>query len=411
MALFVKQRYRFMEVWLFALLFLSVEAFDLIPLAGVLDPNACFGYSVFVLFILFTFYIRIPIWDIHKCMGPVIWWIIGVFLSFVSSKLFYEQNYYRSFLTNRHMLMIFAVPVLYSVRPTLKEIRRAFNGFSVMYLILTIMVSFVDPYLVAQSETTDFIQEGDYVHVLIGIRLIVIALILSLNESRKKLSVVNLAWVLFNFFVIFLVQNRTALIASVIIVFIAIRQTKDARSRLVGTFLGIVMAIVMLVYTAAQFDFLIQQTIEQLADPEYNRNKAWAYMFATREPARYFLGDGMISLYTSPLMKQLHEQGIYHSDVGIFGFWNQYGVITALTIFVLFCKGLAKKRGFVVNAISTFFLVGLPTLSYFGMYETIVPLSIYIYLYFVMLEDPKFDTMPPKYYYDVHGQRYRSIAG
>lgn len=410
MALFVKEKYRFMELWLLALLFLSVEVFDLVPLTRIMNPNACFGYSILILFIMFTFYIRIPIWDIRKCMGPVLWLLGGVVLSFIPSKLFFEQDFYRSFLTNRHMLMIMAVPVLYAVHPTLKEVRRAFNAFSVLYFTLTLMVTFVDPYLVPHSDVTDFIQEGDYVHVLTGIRLIVIALILSLNEIRKKLTIKGVLWVIFHFIVIFTVQNRTALLTALIVIFMAIRQTKDARGRLIGTFLGSVMLLLMLIYTTAQFDFLIQQTIEQLTDPEYNRNKAWAYMFSTREPIRYLLGDGFISLHSSPLMTILQDQGIYFSDVGIIGFWNQYGVISAMTLLVLFFRSLGRKYGYVVNAISVFFIIGLPTLSYFGMYETLVPLSIYIYLYFVMREDPKYDTPPVKYVYDAHGQRYRSIA-
>ncbi len=410
MALFVRQKYRFMEIWLFALLFMSVEAFGLIPMQPILPPNACFGYTILLLFILFTFYIRIPIWNIYKCMGPVLWLLGGVILSFISSKLFFEQDYYQSFLTNRHMLTIMAVPVLYAVRPTLKELRRAFNAFSVLYLFLTISVTFIHPYLVPHSDVADFIQEGDYVHVLTGIRLIGIALILSLNECRKKLSVINLIWVVFHFGVIFLVQNRITLFTALIVIFMAIRQTKDARGRLIGTFLGILMAFLMMIYTAAQFDFLIQQTIEQLADPEYNRNKAYAYMFATREPIRYLLGDGFISLHANPLMTILQDQGIYFSDVGMIGFWNQYGIVATLSLLVVMFKGLGRKRGYIVNAISVFFLIGLPTLSYFGMYETLVPLSIYYYLYFVMKEDPKYDVMPPKYVYDVHGQRYRSIA-
>lgn len=401
-----------MGLWLFILLILSVEVFNLVGVAGILGPNSCFGYSLGILFFLFTFCIRIPVWNIKNCMWPVIWIMIGTVLSYIPANLYYDQLYSRSFLTNRHMLMIWMVPVLYAVRPTLKEIRQAFYGFAVVYFVLSLTVTYIDPYMIPHSDSEPFVEEGDFVHILPGIRLVFIALILAMNECRKQLTTRTFLWAFFIFGVVFMVQNRTSLLAAVIIIFMGIRRADNAKGRLTGTAIGIILAIIMALYTATQWDYLIQQTIEELSDPEYNRNKAYTYMFAPRDLVRYLLGDGFISSYSSPLMPRLQESGIFFSDVGMIGFWNQYGVISTAALLIYFFKGLARRRGYVVNALSVFYLVGIPSLSYFGMYSTLVPLSISIYLYFVMSENPSYDTSPGKYTIDVHGRKayYRSIA-
>lgn len=401
-----------MGLWLFILLLFSVEVFNLNAVSGFLGPNSCYGYSLGLLFLLFTFCISIPIWDLRKCMWPVIWIMVGTALSFIPANIYYGQYYSRSFLTNRHMFMIWMVPVLYAVRPTLREIRQAFYAFAVVYFVLALTVTFIDPYMIPHSDTEPFVEEGDFIHILPGIRILVIALILAMNECRKHLTIKTFLIVFFMFIVVFMVQNRTSLLTSFIIIFMGIRRSANAKGRLMGTAIGIVLVILMAIYTATQWDYLIQQTIEELSDPEYNRNKAYAYMFSERDLVRYILGDGFISSYSHPLIPRLQENGIFYSDVGMIGFWNQYGIVTTLSLLVMFCKGLASKRGYIVNAISVFFLIGIPSLSYWGMYATLVPLSIYIYLYFIMTEKPEFDTMPYKVRFDVHGKRvkYRSIS-
>ena len=407
-----KKGYRLMGLWLFILLVLSVEVFNLNAVSGFLHPNACFGFSLGMLFLLFTFFIRIPVWDIGKSMGPVIWMTVGTVLTFIPAFYYYGQDFSRSFLTNRHMFMIWMIPILYAIRPTLREVRQAFYAFTVLFFILSLVVTFVDPYLIPHNESEPFVEEGDFVHILPGIRLLVIALVLSLNEFRKNQSVKNLLWALFIFGVIFMVQNRTALLASLVIIFLAVRRADSNKGRLVGTAFGILLGLVMVVYTATQWDYLIQKTIEELSDPEYNRNKAYMYMFAERNLTRYILGDGFISTYIHPLMTQLQDSGIFFSDVGMIGFWNQYGVVPTIALLVYFVKGLAPKRGYIVNSLSIFFLVGIPSLSYFGMYATLVPLGFFFYLYFVMSENPNYDVRPSRTHYDVHTEKrvFRSIS-
>ncbi len=405
---FHKEKPRFMGLWLLLMLLLSVTFFELIPLQGILSPNQCFGYQILLLFILFTFYNRTNIWEIARCMKPVWWILAGVALSFVSANMYYHQNYMRSILTNRHMLVVMALPVIYAVKPTLREIRFAFNAFSVIFLVTTIVATFILPGLLPVRDQFQIVQEEDFVRTLPGIRLIVIAMILSMNECRKKLTIGDFFWTVFQFGIVFLVQNRTSLLAAVIILFIGIRTTRSASGRMIGSLLGVFLAFILLFYTASQWDFLIQQTIDELSDPEYNRNRAYSYMFAHRQFYRIVLGDGFISAFTHPIMELLREQGIYHSDVGLIGVWNQYGIVTAGTMLVMIAKGLSSKKNYIVNATAVYFLVGTISLSYFTMAETMIPFCLFLYFYY-MSDVPGFDTQPVSYSWTATGQRYRSI--
>ena len=379
MKLFEKKKYRFMELWLLALLLMAAEMFGLVPFMSVLPPNACFGFSLFILFILFTFYIRIPIWDIPKCSKPLLLFLATVVLSYIPAHIYFGQSYFQSFLTNRHMLLILSFPVMYCVRPTLKELRRAFYMFSIIYLITTLVVTFWDPNLIILPDGVPFKQETDFVHTLPGIRLASIAFILSVNEFRKKVTVSSSFWVVFHLALLYL-----------------------------G--FGIVLGMLLLVYTAAQWEILVEETIEQLLDPEYNRNKAFTYVFSHRDWIRHLLGDSLISTNVHPLMLRLQEDGVFFSDIGLIGFWNQYGVLGTLTILVTIFKGLSKNRPFLVRGVALYFLVGIATLSYFAIFESLFVLSLYWYLYFILREQPSFDTLPPRKIYSYTGRRFRSIS-
>lgn len=410
MRLFEKKKYRFMEFWLLALLLLSVELFGLVPFMSILPPNACFGFSLFILFILFTFYIRIPIWDIPKCSKPLLLFLATVVLSYIPAHLYFGQPYFQSFLTNRHMLLILSFPVLYCVRPTLKELRRAFYMFSIIYLLATLTVTFWDPHLIILPDGVPFKAEDDFVHTLPGIRLASMAFILSVNEFRKKVSISSSFWMVFHLLLLYLVQNRTSLLAAVLILIIGIRMATSARVRLGALGFGIVLGLFLFVYTASQWEILVEETIEQLLDPEYNRNKAFVYVFSHRELIRHLLGDSLISTNVHPLMLRLQEDGVFFSDIGLIGFWNQYGIVGTLTILVTVIKGLSKNRSFLVRGIALYFLVGIATLSYFAIFESLFVLSLYWYLYFILREQPSFDTLPPRKIYSYTGRRYRSIS-
>ena len=191
-----------------------------------------------------------------------------------------------------------------------------------------------------------------------------------------------MGWALFEFALLFLVQNRTSLIAAIIIVGYLVIKMKMSPQKLLLIATGSIAVLLMIVYTSGQWELLYQETIEQIFNPEYNRNKAYVYMFSHRSLLQHLLGTGYISANVNPIIHILQESGIFHSDVGMIGMWHQYGVIPTIVILVMTIKGLVEKKSFLVKACAIYIIVGIPTLSFYGIGESLLWLSIYLYVYY-----------------------------
>ena len=409
----VKKKRRLIDVWLCVLMILSVNFFELRPITRVLGPDGGYTFFLITLFILFTFYRRKHIREYISWMNPFWWFMIGIILSFIPALIYYGQGFGRSCLANRHMLFFCAFPVFIAIRPTEREIRSALYAFSVIYLGVVLLVSFVNTNLIPVPEHSFFINnEGsDYVLTVQGFRYVVLALIMSLDRLMHKFSNKNLFWFFFLFGIIFLVQTRTALLTAVVVSLFAIWDMKMSARKLLLMVVIFTAGLFLVAMTASQWGLLYDETITQLSDPDYNRIKSMNYMFAHRDGfIRYILGDGFISGVVNPIMQRLAQEGIYHSDVGLFGTWHQYGLIPVITILVCCIKGLASKKSFISKAIAIYILLGAATLSYFGLAETLMLLAFFQYMYNTdrigELHDNAYDPVKRK----AKWGRYRSLT-
>ena len=406
----VRKKRRLIDVWLCVLMILSTNFFELLPIVRVLGVDGGYTFYLITLFVLFTFYRRQHIRDYLPWMKPFWWFMAGILLSFIPALIYYGQGIGRSLLTNRHMLFFCAFPVFIAIRPTEREIRGALYAFSVIYLLVVLVVTFIDNSLI---KIPDFAKghEGDYVYTVQGLRYVVLGLIMSLDRLMHKFSNKNLFWFFFQFGMIFLLQNRTALLVSVILSMFAIWDMKMSVRKLLLMVAVFAVAFFMVTVTASQLGLLYNETVSQLSDPDYNRIKSINYMFAHRDGfIRYILGEGFISGYVDPILQRLGEEGIFHSDVGLIGTWHQYGLIPVITILACCIKGLAAKKSFISKSIAIYILVGAATLSYFGLAETLMLLAFFQYMYNTdrigELHDNVYDPVKKKPKWG----RYRSIS-
>lgn len=379
----VRKKRRMIDVWLCILMILSVNFFELLPFTRLFGVDGGFTFYLITLFILFTFYRRKYIKDYLSWMNPFWWFMIGVLLSFIPAQLYYGQGFGRSFLTNRHMLYFCAFPVFIAIRPTEREIRSALYGFSVIYLMVVLYVSFVNQSVIKIPEYSSFLEkESDYVLTVQGFRYVVLGLIMALDRLMHRFSSRNMFWVFFLFGILFLVQNRTALMTAVVVSLFAIWDMKMSARKLLMMAVILSAGLFMVAMTASQWGLLYNETLQQLSDPDYNRIKAMGYMFSHRDGfIRYILGDGFISGYVNPILQRLGEEGIFHSDVGLVGTWHQYGVIPVSVVLVACFKGLAAQKSFISKSIAIYILLGAVTLSYFGLAETLTLLAFFLYMY------------------------------
>ena len=374
---------RYVEVWIVFLMLFSVNFFDIIPIMNMVGPNGAFTFFLLTLFLMFTFKRKAWIGDTLHWLDP--FWVImaGVVLSYIPSLLYYDQGFVQSFFTNRRMFELVSFPILIALRPTEWELRKALYCFSVLFLLVSIIVTFLAPDWVYVNDNSIFVYEGDYLHSIPGIRLVALAFIFSLNQVKLKSNRKNVAWTLFLFGIIFLAQNRTTLLASIVLAGFILYTMKMSARKIILIVVVVLTVLLMFVYTSGQWGALYQETLDQISNPEYNRIKALNYMFARRNFLRYMLGDGFISANVNPIIIRLQEDGIFHSDVGFVGMWHQYGVLPVAAILVITIKGLASRwKPFIVRAAAIYVLVGALTLSYFALGESMMWLSIFFYLYY-----------------------------
>jgi len=377
-----KKKRFYIEVWIFLLMLFSVNFFEILPITNLIGPNGPFTFYLLSLFFMFTFNRRAWISDSASWLVPLWWLVLGIVLSFIPALLYYGQSFTQSFFTNRRMFELAAFPILIAMRPNEQELRSPLYAFSVVYLVSCIFISFFAPEWVPHDESRSFIESGDYIHTLSGIRIVFLAYVFAFNRAMRQTNLINIAMVMFQFIVMFIAQNRTTLAAAVIVaVYVLYTMRMNSNKLIIIAFL-VISVLLMALYTAGQWNSLYLETISQLTNPEYNRNKSVMYMVASRDWIRYLLGDGFISANVNPILHVLQDSGIYHSDVGFLGFWHQYGVIPTITIIVLTIKGLTHKKSFLVKASAIYIIIGAVTLSYFALSETLLWLSIYMYLYY-----------------------------
>ena len=366
------------------MLLVAVRFFDLKPFGWLFDGEG--GFFVYLV-LLIVIYIRNMGFKVRYEaaveMTPVWWILIGVLISFIPAYRYYGQHLYYSVIVYRPFFGYFALFVLLSVNPTRRELKRALYAFSVIYLVVTLHVTFVNQDLVELQDNVDFIQKGDFVHMLSGIEYVVLAFIFALDDllKQRRTSWPYLVWSLFIFVIVFLPQNRTTIMASFVIVLVATLSSRSASRRLVSEVVMSFFAFAVLVVAGGYIMGLVTETFQQLSDPEYNRVKAFTYF--TSVPNGWmsiFWGNGFISGYVHPIMSQLMQDGIYYADMGLLGFWFLFGIIPVGAILCYVIRGLSRKHSFLVRANAWFILVGCLTISFFLRFNYSLWLCIFLYL-------------------------------
>ena len=325
-------------------------------------------------------------------LKPLWWLLAGVLISFIPAYLYYGQHLYNSLTVYRHFLGYFAFFLFLSVQPTRYEFKKASYFFAFIYIVCVFYCSFINPDFVYfdPDEKKPFITEGEFIHVVPGFHFLIISYIFALDDIRKeKLTFKSLAILFSILAIIFLVQNRTVLFSAFVIgVFSAMAGRSHKQRLTIGTLLVVALCLGVF-FTWKYIDVLITETIDELTDEDYNRVKAFIYfMSGENGTMSYFWGNGFISGKVHPLMEQLREEGIYNSDLGLIGFWHQFGLIPVITILVVCFKGLSSLRSFEVRAHALNIILCSLTIAYFRDFAFSLWLSVFWYFYSI---DPYYD--------------------
>lgn len=399
-------------VELLFLMLVSSRFFDFIPLEPLLDGGGqiflMLGTMAVIYMTQLGFQLRT---GILKHMNTV-WWILGgLALSYIAAYRYYHQPFYLSFVVNRQFFSLVLFPLLLAVRPTYRELKWALYAFSIICAVATFYVSFVDQTLVPVNEFMPFIEDGDFVHKLSGLHFVLIAFIFALYEFRSTQTIRKLVPVFLLFLFIFIARNRTFLIASCLIIALSVLSNRSTRSRLYAfAILSFTVGLVAIVL----FDTitsLAYETMDQLANPEYNRVKAILYAFSLPNgKASILIGNGFISGNFNSIVNDLRQEGIFYSDIGLIGLWHVYGLLPVIAILASVIRGLSRNHSLEVRGNALLILTCSLTIGYFASVETLTWLCFYLYL---LYSDQEYAKAVERRRYEIKKKlmrRYRSLA-
>ena len=173
-------------MWVFLLLVCSVNFFDIVPITRLIGINGPFAFYLLSLFLMFTFNRKALIGESMQWLVPLWWFLFGVVLSFIPAQIYYGQSFLQSFFTYRRFFELSAFPILIALRPNEKELRTSLYAFAVLYLLLCLIVTFIAPSLIVIPDKRKLVEDGDYIHVLAGIRHVFLAFVFALNRAVRQ---------------------------------------------------------------------------------------------------------------------------------------------------------------------------------------------------------------------------------
>ena len=373
-----------MTIYLLGLMILMVEGWGLKPL-GYLSPDVylvlTLGYLLFSYVLFperkFTYFSKrlIPFWLV----------IIGILLSVIPAWIFHNQSILQSLVTYRAQLLWLVVPILLRLRPSLREVNRSCLIFTAALLVLTILHSLM-PSLFVISETEMeklMMQDETGTYLLQGFTIPVIPMAIALQKLGQRYQARDLLIVAFSFVVLFVQENRTSLFASAFMIGLMFVYSKYKYKYVVMVAMG-VLAGIFVWSTITTWMALIEETIIQVDDADYNRNKALLYFLsplANPSWATYVLGNGFLSAHASQLMATMMAEGVYNSDVGFVGFWNQFGLLPIVGFFLLIIRwGFCNKQAIMPKLLALFLTITSITIGYYGQTSHLLFFALAYYL-------------------------------
>jgi len=353
------------------------------------------------LFLMLAFLVFVSIYYYQNNNKPMIliskrycWPLLGIFvaviLSFISAYLNYGQGLITSILASKAMLLYLCLPALLMAKPSFKDVEWAVYMFSVIYLIVTIVDSLLDiPIIerfddVSLGETHEYVSSDDFVHVLEGIHYVGMAFLFSLFHLKKRISPVSLVISLFFLVEIFLAQNRSTLFPCVVIMLYTLCTIQHKKYKVIIRISVLCLVVFFFFLTFQNWIALFEETSKQVGDDRYNRNLALAYFLFEACPSvlECFIGNGFLSYKSTSVMQDMMELGVFNSDVGFVGFWNQFGLIPVFVFGIILAKVIFGKRYSFITKCNAWFIAACSlTTAYFAQDCKIVWACLFLYMY------------------------------
>ncbi len=323
----------------------------------------------------------------HLCnvgsVSPVILIFLGLFLSMVSAYVLYEQGFVQSLITYRHQYLWIIVIALLYVKPNERSLIKSLNWFGVTCIIATFLRTFFFPqWFVGKNGEQLVASEITELVVCRGYPILTIPLYYYCDRMRRDFKKKDVFWVCLYLFFFLMLQNRSTLFVATIIVGYSFVTSKKKKIAIPVT---ILLGLIFLYFSYDIFVDLNNETTSQINDGDYNRTKAFEHMFlkSNKDLLAIVFGKGFLSSHATNDMSNLMSLGIFNSDVGFIGYWDQFGILPVIVFVSIIIKTIfSKLMPFYVKASGLHILVCSVTISYFGTTSGIVWFSLFYFMFF-----------------------------
>ncbi len=312
------------------------------------------------------------------------WIIAGIFLSMIPAALYHNQSLFVSITAYRAQYLWFSFFVLLRIAPTEQEIVKACS-LNLFVMWTTYLCKLFYPGLFPVPEDIWIPKKDNAYDVgyVPGMTMAIFVLYYYYDKIRDGINRVNIFYFALAFVFLLAMSNRSNLFAAVITIAASAMLVKSQnRSRIIAiVLLGIVVSIFVL---DSYWTSLFEETNSQVHNDDYNRNKAlYYYLYEGSENfLTKILGNGFLSSRSSRVMADLMTMGIYNSDMGFVGFWNQFGIIPVIIFIMLPILAIKNKTmPLYVKMIGSHILLCSYSISYYGSSSHAMIFILFYYLF------------------------------
>lgn len=277
---------------------------------------------------------------------------LAFILSTITAYLDWNQEFLTTFIASRSVLWLSFGLFIINSKTTFNELKTAFSYFTWIYIILTLLVVLI-PELKSQLIYFDEAQAFKIDELIFyGLIYTLIPFYINLDKitSKVKITKLDLMQFFLTFVIIFFSESRATLFSALIITIMA--YAFNSKYNIFQKVLIVVLvSAVSFFYVIDSIVPLIIETSENLSDDSYPRIKGLIYYSNSFSKSNfgYFLGNSIGSTKASygQFIENLKiYDELYISDLGLFGTWVYFGVLSIIAIFISIFKVLKSSKKF-----------------------------------------------------------------
>lgn len=312
--------------------------------------------------------------------------IISTLISFISASKNYDMSFVQSFITNRQMFLYLAIPVIFKLGLTDRDIFKVLKilfiiSFGAKVIEITLGINILngkDNYITSENiDKIGIFIEGMPFWILLSYYLVIQWFENIKNKKMLLFAILGSITIVSTF-------NRGLTIPFLILIGV-FYITKAKRST---WFIGLIMLIVLFLYMKPIIENMLIETQEQLNDNNYARNSAIEYFIfkSTPGPFEYIFGNSMIGKSTEAgayLLKYRLNNLFNLVDLGWIGFYHLYGIFPIIVYVILFLRIIFSHTSpTFLKMLSIHMLFPIGWNMWMSQYMLTGILAIYLFFYY-----------------------------